>query len=591
MVALRLIGENDSINVIGDIEDPDFRLGKASDGQDIDLGAPSPDQELIEYEVLDGGSVGTDDRWTNRTPRFPLLVSGATPTDRTKNVNRVLRIVGAAGGFTIEWVPDNGLPIYIRSARAAFSRRNRVLRRWVPLDLTSVAEPFGRSDVAETVDTISAIVVLDALDNGTGLTGATYQTGTKYTGTGAAQVALARQTVGGAYRYVTSAPVARTFGSAQNLTGQTSVGLRWRWTPPPMNNDWQVTLALTLTDGTHSATVKTTLSIFGGSVRWYRPLFRLADFTGVNLAAVTAWSLTVTTGVNFKGGNPTPGSTSNAYADELAAYPASVASITTGSGDVQTVPGVKGTARTPASLVVQRAGGGTFSNALVHRPPVEQDPDLAIIADILSDTVTIPPENGRFDGTYAVVALLTGGGTDTAVAALTITQKSADGSLTYGQAVVETIWPAALWTANAGRIRTIGFVTLPLEKVPDETPCQYVLDIDLDAGPNNCYGIALLDTRGQTVQVTNLPTDTAALYIDEPEPGKAIGQVYYSASDRTAGRNVLALSQNVDAPPPVIDGGPLRFDPGDNRLLLAHPNATLACAFTYFPRWLDERDE
>lgn len=592
--SLVIASDTDSIELL-DSASTDFMLAG------IDFGGPQPDLTVIPNVLLDGDRI-TGQRSGNRDCHLPVDVHGTDALDVAGNVNRLVQIVDQET-FTVTWAPNGGLPVVFDCYRGTSVRtRTNFLEDafWTTVDLSFSAAPFGRSTTQQTI-TVASSTALDAFDNGTNLTGATYQTTTKYLGTGSASVTLTRNTTtlfSGSPMpvtgyYYTNSGVTRTF-TAADWSSYSAFSVRFQWNAPDMGNTrpWEVTVSLRLKDNSNiTSTVSQVVSLPSGTTRWYLLTWDASDFTGINMATVKETMFTVGNVADARiktGTASTPGSTSTAYLDDLRGNPGGTTVITANSGTVVYIPTVKGTARAPFSGVFTLTGGGTFANPLIHRPPKEQDPDLGIITNLTAGAGTIAAANAKFDGTYTVVLILSSVGTGTRTVTVTFTQLAADGTTVLGTAVASTIS-----TYTSGRLLVVDQVTLPIQKVPAEVAGSYTVAVASSGGTTDAwYAVALLDSRGQSVILNTTPTGTTKVYVDEPDPSTGLGQVYTSATDRSTAVNAMSLSSSVIAPSPLLDGGPLLLEPGSpNRLLLAVPNATLDATLTYLPRWQDERTD
>lgn len=568
------------LELFGTTTNPEYHVAKAS-GETWDLSEAVPIIAVITGTFLDGDQV-TGSRSGNRSPVLPIRVTGTSQLDLETKVNRLLVIVNSPL-FTFTYTPPNGLPVVVDCYRGSWRRSRVVLEEQGLSTLVTLkfqASPFGRSNALEQI-TVAAALLVDGFNNGTGLTGATYQTGTKYEGTGAAQVTLNRQAgIGtGYYWYNNSTPVSRAVGPL-NLSTYASLGVRFRWAAPT-GQSWNVQLQLNLSDGTHSGSLATPLIIPAGSTAWYLYSFSLADFTAanplVNLAAITSYQIYVTTSQNYFAS--APGATATAFIDDLRAYPSASTSLSTTHGSVLTLPAVKGTARAPLSLTVTQGGGG-MTSLLIHRPPVGQDPDAAILAALSGSppAATVAGPNNTFRGTYTVVLLATAQGSGSRTVNVKVEHKQGATVL----ATVNITTPAYTTNPTAPYL-LVDDVTLPLMDVPDENVTDtLVFTVTSVGGTADTFtDIALCDTRGQFLAVTALPAGTTVVYIDDPEPPVDLGQVYASATDRTAASSVRGNVRD--------SGGTLFVEPGDDKILVASPDGVPTLTATYPPCWLDGR--
>lgn len=523
---------------------------------DADLGAPVPDTATIEGVLLDGDRV-SGQRSGNRTLNLPTRVTGTSKADVSTKVAALQRIVDSPS-FTVQWTPDGSSTVVYDCFRGT-SPRSRIVEVedafMTSITLNFPALPYGRSVDAQTI-AVTASSQIDSFD--TAPTGATLDASVKYEGTGSAKFAFTSYTNVGFNPHSTSATVSRTF-AARDYSDHAAVSLRVR-----MPDTVPTSVTLTLTSAAGSATYTSKYVTATGS-KWALISVSLTGGTGtVDLSAVTGYSLHLSALLTDLTGD-------FVNIDDLRVLTAASSRIVTAYGDVLTVPAVSGTARAPVSATVD-IGGATFTNLLLHRPPGDQDPDLAILMALASGSATVDSDNAAYDGTYSAVALLSAHGTGSRTITLTVTQ-DVDGTTVATGSVAVT-------TATTLALIPLGLITLPLAAVPPEcTTVSYTFAITA-GGSDIVAALGLCDTRGQTIVATGLPTSTTVVYVDEPDPASGIGRIYASATDRTAASSVLGLCRT--------SGGPFQMEPGDQALLaastLGSPNLTVKLR----PRWLDE---
>lgn len=559
---------------------------------DSDFGEPVPDLATVPGVLLSGDMVaGT--RSGNRTIRLKVVVRATDRVTLASYVNDLIQVVDAqlTGSFTLQWTPSGGLPVTFDCFRGSWTRERiftRELQLVTVVTLTCQAYPFGRSDAPVTVAAASPQLQVDSLNSAP--TNGTLDTSLKYEGTGSASVTLTRNTFAGprgtTMYYYTSPTVSRAVSST-NLSSYASVGVRFYWPAPTVGAPWTTNVTLTLSDGTRSATATATVVQAGGSTAWTLLFFSLSALAATvsggalpNLAAITSWKLDLSTGMKTL--SIAPASSPTIHYDDLRAFPSSSTAISTGTGAVVTIPAVIGTAPALAALTVTE-GGGSMTNLLLHRPPVDQDTDAAILVALSGTpkTATVAAANNTFKGTYSVVVLLGTPGSGSRTVSVQFDHKQ-------GSTVLATQTVSATYTTPTGKFAIMhDYITLPLVPVPDEnTTDTLVITVTNSGGTADTFtDVALIDNRGQLVLLGSLPSGTKTVYVDEPDPIAELGQIYASATDRTAAQGLLGWGLNTR-----IGYGAIVFEPGDNRLLAASPDGVVpTITGSYDPRWLDER--
>lgn len=577
------------LELIGTATNPEYRLAKGMDG-----GAITPDSVTLSSLTLDG-EVISGRRTTNKAWSFTVAVNGFVNgmPDRptlSRNVDRLLAAVtsDSLDNVAVVWTPSGCAATNFTAYRAtATPQKNMVMadQGYIEVLIEFATGPFGESVGTQTVTVTASSpppqLQVDGMNAST-FTNATLDTTVKYEGAGSAKITLNRSVatvVGGVtyYRYDTPSTAPGRAISATDLSSYASMSVRFRW-PAPANFSGffaNVTLTLLLTSTSGSSYVTENLTVAKGSTAQNLVQFNLAALTaasgaGVNLTAVTSWAIGVAAGSVTDTGLP---STSNAWYDDLRAYPPGSVGNTTAEGSVLTVPALKGSARTPVTVAVTRAAG--LGNVLLHSPPATQSPDVTILAGLSFGSVTIPAANMNYNDTFSLVTLLTasaGVGVSRLITA-TITQKI--GATTVGtQTLTLTV------VGSQSIIAFSDYLTLPLVAQPAENQSgSLIIALSSASGSDTFSDVALCSTGGQTLIATGL-TSAIALYVDKPAPKVGIGQVYASASDRTAAFSAMGQLTAYQ--------GPLQFEPGDNRLLAASTSGAPDIAVTYTPRWLDE---
>lgn len=560
------------LEMLGTATNPEYRLG-----QGLDLGAAQPDQATISSILLDG-DVLSGDRYRNRQINLSVRVFSNLPSSATIAQIRsalstycdTLAQAVAAKTFTLQWTPDGGLPVIYDCYRGTATRQRTIVgdnQQVTLVTLTFQARPFGRSPVAQTVAVTSTLQV-DSFD--TAPTGATLNTTTKYEGTGSGQFTSWSYSGIGINPGSTSDTMSRSF-AAKDISAYSAVSLRVRADTVATFN----TVTLTLTSASGSTKFTGLLSVAAN--QWaviYLPLTggTVTAGTGVTLSAVTAWSL-----VLFARNQDMTGGHVVLVDDMRAAGTAATIIGPTSHAAVLAVPVSVGSARTPANLTLA-SSSGTFAAFMLHSPPPEQDPNVAILtalSNALTDqTVTIATLNAGFRGTYAAVLGVDTVGSGSITATITITQKA--NGVTVGSPTTIT----KTYTAGAHLV-PVGDVTLPLYDVPaDNTTTTFTIRVQV-TGAERYTELMLLDTIGQTIFTDqDLTSNAVNVYVDEPSPLQS-GSSVYGGGARSVAYSLLGNC--------LPSGGPILLEPGVNKFLAWVSTNTPVVTATYYPRWLDER--
>lgn len=550
--------------LLGAAADPEYRLDP-----NFAFGDGQPDTTTISGLLLDGDEI-TGARTKNREFSLDLHVLGASRSDLSNRIDLIRRVVDS-DTFPLQWTPDGGLPLVWECSKGLTTRK-RSIRKDAQLiaDLTCAfaGEPFGRSTDLQTIAAATSTSQIDSY--ATAPTGATLNTTTKYEGTGSATANLARIGVTNAYTRTVSRAI------AQNLSAFAGMTLRAYNTGDTTNGTLSLTLTLTSAGG--STSYPATLTISPSNVgtwqlaSWAFSAGTVVTGTGVDLTAVTSYSVLLSYVGSITTIHP------NFYIDDLRATPAASPIISTTHGGVVLLPATIGSARAPVNLVL--TNGSTIAAAVLHSPPTGQDPDLGILTALstasTNQTVTIAAANAEFAGTYSVVLGVGTPGTGSVTATVTITQKS--NGVQVAQQVLATTYTAPLTSS----LVPVGDVTLPLRAVPvDNSTTTFDIQVVI-TGTDRYSDVMLLDTAGQTV-IADPATATAAIYVDTPTALNGIGGVYAAGStnDRTSAFGILDVS--------IVTGGPILFEPGNNKLLAWVPANAPVVTVSYYPRWLDER--
>lgn len=534
---------------VGDVTDPEYHLGKHTNGgqgSGLDFGEILPDTDVLSSLLLDGDII-TGERTGNRTWNLVTVVLGDDRADLAVKVNAFVQAINQ-DSYQVVWTPEGCAPSVFTASRATFAvakdfAKNGELVAEVVYSFET--GPFARS-LAPTSTGVSATggpssLQVDGMNSGSFLAG-TLDTSIKYEGAGSCKLASGGTQV--AARVITST----------DLSAYAAISVRVR-----AGTNVKVNVSMTLTDNAaHSAKVSTGQSHL--NTGWTLIQFAAGSFIGVDLAHVTRWQIVVSTG------------TGHFWVDDLRAFPAASVGNSTPEGTVLTVPAILGSARTPVALAVDRSGMD-MSSLLLHSPPGGQDPDLTILAGLAFDAVVVPDANMNYDGTYSVIAFV--GLSDTADRTITAAfTQTAPGGITE----VMTLTVPVTGTQT---MISLGEIALPLFTTPSENVgCALQIEIASD-GTDTFTDVALCDTQGQTVLITDVLVDAKSFYVDEPVPTVGVGPVYASTTtDRT--QAVSAIDRAL------ISGGPMLFEPGDNRLLVASTSGAPNVTVTYTPAWLDE---
>lgn len=237
-----------------------------------------------------------------------------------------------------------------------------------------------------------------------------------------------------------------------------------------------------------------------------------------------------------------------------------------------------GSARAPVAAHLSFTGA--VDAWLLHRPPVDADPLAPIVTELTAGAGTIADAERLF-GTYSIALGIGtyGAPGQNRVVTVTIAQTGTDAEVQVSKAYVSAL--------NLRQL-IVGNVTLPLIARPDGAPVTLDVTVD-DSGDSTFYALMLLDTRGQTVQALSQAegtVDAVAAWLDEPEPGAALGSLWSSSTALRSG--AYAITE------PRVSGGHLalsRHDEGGTLLAYTAGFLPNAPALTYYPRWLAERVE
>lgn len=572
------------LETVGYTVNPEYHLARSDDLDGQDFGEIAPDTAVISSLLLDGDTI-TGDRTPNRTWPIAVIVVGSSRADLSAKINTFVQAI-SADTYPVVWTPQ-GCPSSVFTAykasfavKKSFAENGQLVGK---ISMVFETRPFARSLGTQTI-TVPATggtpqLQVDGMNTGT-FTNATLDTTIKYEGAGSAKVTLTRSVatvVAGVtfYRYDTPTTAPGRAITSTDLSSYASMSIRFRWPAPATFGGTfsNVTVSLLLVSAAGSSVVSTNLTVAKGSTAQTLVQFDLSKLTtasgsGVNLAAVTSWAAGVAAGSVTDSGLP---ATSNAWYDDLRAYPTGSVGNSTNEGSVITIPTIKGSARTPVAIAATRVSA--LGSLLLHVPPITQDPDATIFAGLSAGSIIVPAANMNYDGTYSVVALLSVSGSSTRTITATFTHKI--GAFTAGvQAVSVTV-------AGTQTMVAIDEIELPVVDQPAEnTNATTTIALTSTDGSDVFSDVALCDTRGQLALITGIGGVLSA-YIDQPDATSDVGPIYGSGTDRTKAFSISSVA--------LISGGPILLQPGgNNRMLVAATGGTPDLSITYTPTWLDE---
>jgi hypothetical protein len=570
------------LEMLGYDTNPEYHLGAG-----LDFGSIAPDTTTISSLLLDGDRI-IGDRTGNKTWNLIVVVLALDGERSTLSVNvdALLQAVNTSP-YQVVWTPDGCPPTVFTAYRATAVPAKRFAYNDSDLPLTEVTLQFSTDPFGESSSGMSISVpatggptqqVLDSMDTGT-FTAGSHDTTHEYSGGGCMAVTMTRThgTRRGFDMYGYISPVSPTPAgravTSVDLSSFQSISYRFRWDQTPFQ--FTVNADLILKDVTgKTATAQLQITMVHGDTAYRLVRFPISKFAALDLTQIVAWSVGILTSTQIVGQASQFPATTTAYVDDLRVYPQGSTDNATGEGSVLTIPDVVGSARTPVAMEIDAAG--TVMGALVvHRPPADQDPSLTILAGLSGSSVTIPAANADYDGTYSVVVLQSAGaGVGFRTITATFTQK-------VGGVIIGGPTTRSVTTDDAHFVKVLGEISLPLTRTPAENQSDS-LTISVSGATGDVFtDILLLDTRGQTLIVVGTGS-TQAFWVDTPDPLVGAGQVFGAATvDRTQAYSVMGLVT-------AYSGGPMLFDPGDNRLLVASPLVAPGITVTYAPRWLDE---
>lgn len=345
-------------------------------------------------------------------------------------------------------------------------------------------------------------------------------------------------------------------------------------TPNPYYDAVQMWLTLVdNTSATQSFLMSGTPPGFSGgyyaSPGWMYLTCTLTNAT-IDFAHITSWQIDINnpqTSYNL----PTP--TTNAYyLGMLRAYPLSSALTTTALSTVVKIPAVPGSAQAPASIEIDRGGGGaTETGMLVYRAPAGTATTTPLILPLSAGAgVTTAPST--FSGTYRMIHVASASIVAGAGSAWTLTQQ-------VNGVTVASISGVSAVVGAATKFLDFGDVTLPLVDVPGAVS---TVTYTMAYGGSTTGDLLFCDTRGFLVWA---PAFAAIQYfwIDEASVSAAGGVYGGVSANRTDAVSLLGGSA-------VQTNGAMSLDPGDNYLLVADPDGVPSnIVVSFFPRYVGER--
>lgn len=554
--------------LIGRRVNPEYKLGSG-----MDFGEVMPDTATISSLLLDGDVI-SGERTGNRTWNLVAVVIGGNRADLAIKVGTFIDAINS-DTFQVVWTPDGCASSLFTAYRATFTvQKNLAIQgQFVAQVVFSFQTgPFAASltpsSISVTASSAPAQIQVDGMNSGS-FTHGFLDTTNRYEGAGSVTTLMTQSPTTG---IVTPNTFSRTISST-NLSAYNAMSVRLRdlnIPTPGFSGPAKVTLTLTLfSTGGSNTYAPVTITITPRDTAWHLISFDLTLATSsgsVDLSAVTSWAITVAIVTSTL----CTGLTVNL--DDLRAYPPASIGNMTGEGAVLTIPAVAGTARTPVALAVD-IGGSTFTNLLLHSPPVGQNPDTTILAGLSGGgSATVPSAKMKYDSTYSVVVAFSTTATASRTITVTVTQNIGAGFVS--QAITTTV-------SGPQFLLSVGEITLPLMAIPPEnTICSTTIAVTSSNVTDAFTDVALCDTQGQTILINGMGSTNTRAYVDQPDPLVGIGDVYQSATDRTGAFSAMQFA--------VISGGPMLFEPGDNRLLLLSTAGAPNVTVSLYPQYLDE---
>lgn len=389
-----------------------------------DLGTPVPVTTIVAGMMLDGDRQ-SGLRTGNKTISLPIVITAPDRVTLSQMTDNLMSACNAPT-FTLQWTPDGGMPVvwdcYRATPKITWDERleeqagGTICQRQV--DITCSASPFGKSTIAQSVAASQVPLLLDEYN--TAPTGA-YLDSTVSTDPGgtSAQLFPWWGWSNGVLQPQSGGTIGRNFASATDLSAYVKA-LVWVRHRPGVGT---VTLALTLRLNAGTISVpqwveSSTTALFDHDTATFSPItFPMPP--AANLTAVVGYQI-VTLCIPPPGANP---DYAPVWFDELYALGPTSTRLSTPHGAVLSIPGILGSARAPANLTATAALAG--AGMLLHRPPIDQDPNLQILTQappLLGMPMVIPAANALFSGTYSAVLAAAPAATGAHTTTLALTQ-------------------------------------------------------------------------------------------------------------------------------------------------------------------------
>lgn len=330
---------------------------------------------------------------------------------------------------------------------------------------------------------------------------------------------------------------------------------------------------LELTDGTVTKTLRMAPVTTPAAGRWNTFRVDVAG-SGLTLSAITGWSLTVAVGPDLD--YATGATATDVVLGQLRGFPASSSLLTTNAGSTLLLTGVKGSARSPASIRLD-LDGDSMSDFVIYRAPRGSTaPPLVHMSGTSRTGDTIAPT--EMAGTFLILlGSAAGDGASQTGSGLIVTQKvggSSAGSKTL----------TAPGSSATAQLFPVGEISLPLKDVADE-----VDDILYEFAAANTVTYAtladaiLLDTRGFFVVIPALSTARKYIWIDAASAENGFGGIWGGDSaDRSDAVSLLGEDG-------IKLAGVFSLDPGDDYVMAWSSAGVPNVKVEYYPRWLHER--
>lgn len=557
-----------------------IRVGDFGGNSGLDLGAGEPQTTVISSLLLDGERpVGR--RTGNASVTLPIYVRAPGLQALFAARELVLQIVDQET-WEMVLTLDGMQPTVFDCLRAKTSlpfRVKEIDQDVLVFNVTCQRLPFGRSDTQETLSILAppgtagggAISLLPdvRLDGFEAVTGTTIIYGTTWT-----LSTTERYGSSGANAITTTGTsVFQRNITTVDLSSYTS--LRF-WTAVSGKTAVSRTYWIVLYDNQglawHLPPVTATLP---GGIKYvasYIMLKTTVPPTGFRTNQVVKYQFKTTAGI---------------YLDDLDAIDSSVNVIGGTRGGAYEIHGIKGSARTPINIDINRPSGATITSGLVHHPKERPDSYLPLVqlnpaTPIDGRTVALPSGGSTlrpWSGTYSVVlaiAALAGGSSTSRTTTVTLTQTGA--GYTDAVSASRTYTPSEIGTA---KYLYLNRMTLPARAIPpDNVGVSWTLTISCTLGGglfDSFTDLMFLDTAGQTVVWQGAAAATH-IYVDEPDP------VVVSHGRILSGSSHAAAS-SIGNKITTISGEPFGLDPGENAMLVHVVDGAAQLTINYAPRW------